>query len=169
MSERFMYLKTNDEITREMAVDATVIGILLYYAKELDFNKGKNFYYRLLNEYSYKDDKNITPNPDTEDAQTFCYYDATEISNAIDFIENDLIPSLQQMPDQKAKLIDIYGGIDGFIDEFESNKEFIELFFDYSQHYNNNIEYYIFILEEIKEIFQISLTNQEPYMIYYWK
>lgn len=168
MSERNMYLKTNDEITRKMALNATVIGILLYYAKELDFNKGKNFYHRLSNEFSYKDEKNITPNPDTEDAQLYCYYDATEISNAIDFIENDLIPSLQQMPDQKAHLIDIYGGIDGFIEEFESNKEFIELFFDYSQHYNNNIEYNIIILEEIKEIFQISLTNQEPYVMYYW-
>jgi hypothetical protein len=84
MSERFMYLNTNDEITLKIAIDVTAIGILLYYAKELDFNKGKNFYYRLSNEYSYKDDKNITPNPDTEDAQTYCYYDATEINDAID-------------------------------------------------------------------------------------
>jgi hypothetical protein len=32
------------------------------------------------------------------------------------------------MPDQSMSLIEIYGGIDGFIEEFESNKEFIDLF-----------------------------------------
>jgi hypothetical protein len=168
MSERFMYLKTNDEITLKLAIDVTAIGILLYYAKELDFNKGKNFYYRLLNEYSYKDDKNITPNPDTEDAQLYCYYDATEINDAIGFIENDLIPSLELIPDQSMSLVEIYGGIEGFIEEFESNKEFIDLFFPYDQCNTETIDGYLHILEEIKEIFKISFTNQEPYVMYYW-
>jgi len=165
---RKMYLKTNDEITLHLAIDVTAIGILLYYAKELDFNKGKNFYHRLSNEYDYKSDKNITPLIDTEDTQTFCYFDATEISNAIDFIENDLIPSLELIPDQSMSLVKLYGGIEGFIEEFESNKEYIELFFPYDQCYTETIDGYLYILENTKQIFQISLANQEPYMIFYW-
>jgi hypothetical protein len=168
MSERFMYIMTKDEETIEFTIDATAIGILLYYAKELDFNKGKNFYHRLSNEFSYKIDKNLTPTQNTEDTQLYCYYESTEISDAIDFIENDLIPSLEQMPNQKLALINIYGGIGGFIEEFELNKEYIDLYFPYDQCYDETIDGYIYLLQGIKDIFQISLTNQEPYVIYYW-
>ena len=138
--------------------------------------KGKNFYFRTLTELFYREEKNMPPpGPGSlydyldQLLNVYCYFDTTEIQNAINFITDDLIPSLitWNSANQGKPIVDKWGGYQAYKASYEANRDFIGIDPDFEEgELMFSALYFIRMLETIKSIFQQSLDINLPYGVY---
>jgi hypothetical protein len=157
-------------------------AVMMLWVQELDYTKGENLYLRTCTEFWYKQYKGIDiPGfniaTDSIPLDDFAYYNATEIQNAIDFITDDVLPSLDTF---KATYGDVpltekWGGVSAYEEYFDEHflrdpdigGVIMNPDFD-----PDEIEGYCHhammtrVFTELRAVLQDSLLAGEPYYIY---
>src|ERR1700743_558186 len=105
----------------DLTLDFGTDGLMLYYAKQLNYNKAKLFYESTLTEHQYRVKHNLYTSALT-DSDFDCHFDINAIQQVIAFIEDNIIPQLNK---EELDLLEKRGGKDGFYKIFEKDKEFI--------------------------------------------
>ncbi|MFT5724323.1 MAG: hypothetical protein ACI9JN_001442 [Bacteroidia bacterium] len=168
--------QTNYSVQRgKLHLDRFVL--LLIWARHIDSKKGEALYYRVISEYWYRHEKDLGP-PGPGSLRDYflkidhnCFYDAAEIQNAIHFITNDVIPSLEAYISKHGPvkyLVDEFGGGDNFYLYFEKNNGVIDLESDLdAEELRDSGRSMKMVFEEIREVLQDSLNTGHPYITFY--
>ncbi|WP_281233879.1 hypothetical protein [Flavobacterium gelatinilyticum] len=157
---RAIFFEYNDE---EIHFDLGTFALCMYYAVTLNSTKAKKLFDATLTEWAYRfnyelSEGNLTSN-DLE-----AHFVTSDILEAITFIENDLIPALNN---EKQDLLKQYKGISNFINLYDSTTPFLRFFGvfenDFSHSDGESLAHYMNLL---KTALQHSLSVNQPLIIY---
>jgi hypothetical protein len=134
--------------------------LMLYYAKQLNYEKAKLLYDATLSERYYRASYNIPLDGLADEDSS--HFNTNEISQVIDFIENELIPELKN---EEQDLIDKYGGRDGFHDKFNKDKGFLGMIIYDDEYYQSEPLNIAAVLNAIKSILSHAISIGQAYNV----
>jgi len=144
----------------DMTIDFGTYSLMVYYAKQLNYEKAKLLYDATLSEYYYRATYN-KPLDDLTDEYS-SHFNSDEIQQVIDFIENDLIPELNN---EKQDLIEKYGGREGFYDRFEKDEGFIRGFIYEDEWYYSDPLQISSLLDAFKSLLSHVIFINQAYRV----
>ncbi|WP_417942161.1 hypothetical protein [Flavobacterium sp. RS13.1] len=142
------------------------MSVLLYYAKSINDTLAGNFYYLLQKETVYKIRNNISIGNSNSFDDMHAYFNINEIQNCIQFINNQLVPAMQN---ETISMWEKYGGFEimkSLINNAPDNHWSHDLSINHD-YVPEDMEYYIDMVIEIKELLQESLNVSTPILISY--
>ncbi|WP_158728096.1 MULTISPECIES: hypothetical protein [unclassified Flavobacterium] len=142
------------------------MSVLLYYAKNINDTLAGNFHYLLQDETVYKIRNNISIGNLNSFDDRPAYFNINEIQNCIQFINNQLVPSMQN---ESVNMWEKYGGFEtmkNLINNAPNNQWSFDLNINHD-YVPEDMDYYIDMAIEIKELLQESLNLNTPIIISY--
>lgn len=153
------------------------LALLLMWAKHVDVKKGDELYFRLVTEYWYRHEKDVgPPGPGSlrdyyDQINSNCFYDVNEIRNSIQFLTNDVIPSIEAYIKKHGPvkyMVDQFGGAYNFETYFEDNKGVFDMEPDLNpDELLDGGRSMKTMVEELVDVFQDALTTGNSYIVYY--
>jgi len=142
------------------------LNVLFFYAKNINFNLGAKLYFLLEKEIVFRLNNHINIGNLNSFDDMPAHFDINHIQESIQFITNQIIPSLQN---ESLSMWNKYGGFDSL--KIEVNKEnrndwTSNLSIDH-EYVPEDIDYYIDMVVEIKELLHESLNQNTPIMVIY--
>lgn len=148
---------------KELIINWGSYALILYYATQLDQLKAKVLYDITITEYWYRIIYN-QPLEGWEKDNFAAHFNATKLSESIDFIQNTLIPALSL---ENQDLINKYGGEQSFYNLFNnSNIDFFEFIGITSHESYDDLSEIIFLLNLLSNTFQESIIKGKPFNRY---
>jgi hypothetical protein len=158
-TRKIIFCYEDDHIYREF--DFGTYVLMLYYAKQVNYEKAKLLYYATLPEYRYREIYKL-PTGLLTDEDFECHFDISEFKQVVAFIENDLIPELNN---EEHDLIEKYGGRDGFYNRFNKDSGFIQANI-YDEYYESDPLLIAGMLEILKELLSNAIFTNKPYEVF---
>jgi hypothetical protein len=139
-------------------------GLIMYYAKQLDLANGKRFFDSTLTEFYYKLNYNLDTGSLTDSDDT-ARYDGGELQQVINFIGNQLIPSINN---EQTNLLLKYGGEHNFLNFFYTNMEYLEAMdlLEGQEDYDDNPAQLAFRLNQFNSFLQYAFSQNRAYTIF---
>ncbi len=146
--------------SEEFAIDFGSYALTMYYAKQLNPVLGKFFFDATISEYHYRVNYEL-PRGNYSDEDNHAHFVLNDLQEVILFLENQLLPSLNN---ENINLIVQYGGINNFIELFYTSPEYLNYIgIDEDEYFEGDGPQLAFQLEDLKNLFQNSLLNGQPY------
>jgi len=148
---------------KELILDFGTYALLMYYAKQIDPIKGRKLINTTISEWSYRIENEI-PLVDITNDNYKVHFVISEINEVISFIESELINSLNS---ESKNLITKYGGNSNFVNLYETNPDYLKvLAFSDSEFFDGDPNQLIFLLNELKQFFQYTLSQNQAFRVY---
>lgn len=148
---------------KELILDFGTYALLMYYAKQIDPIKGRKLINTTISEWSYRIENEI-PLVDITNDNYEVHFVISEINEVISFIESELINSLNS---ESKNLITKYGGNSNFVNLYETNPDYLKvLAFSDSEFFDGDPNQLIFLLNELKQFFQYTLSQNQAFRVY---
>lgn len=159
---RSIFFECEDE-NYDFHIDIGTFAICMYYAVQLDAEKAKTVFDATLSEWAYRVDYDLPENNLTsEDIEA--HFVPSEILEAIVFLENELIPALNN---ETTDLLMQYGGISNFLDLYYSSIYYLRFYGVFRNEFfdgdGGSLAHYMNLL---KITLQYSLSINKPYIVY---
>ncbi|QQV01267.1 MULTISPECIES: hypothetical protein [Chryseobacterium] len=170
MSRRIYFELTGEtDWTKKINPDFGSIAALIFYANTLNISMGEKMIYACLSEASYRYEKDIPQGSYTSDNYS-AHYGVNEMQELISFINNQLIPSLQNESQNKDMIYDVYGGKFSFIDSYYNGPEYLGYLGinedDIVEGYTGYIPNMLQKVLELRDFYQRVKDLNQPYEIY---
>lgn len=146
-------------------IDFGSYALAMYYAKQLNREKGKKLFDATISEYWYRCYYDL-PRDNYTSENDEAHFVITDLEEVIAFMDNELLPALN---DESEDIINQYGGLDNFIELFYSNTNgtyLEEIGLYHHEYYESDGPALAFELEKIKDLFSHCLSLKEPYRVY---
>ncbi|KOS04788.1 hypothetical protein AM493_01060 [Flavobacterium akiainvivens] len=154
---RIILLELGDE---EIYFDFGTYGIMMFYAKQINSQKGKKLFDSLLSEYSYRVMYDL-PLGNITYHNYLAHFVVSEIQEVINFLNDDVIISLNN---ENLNLLDQYGGVHSFIDMYYLDAGYLEnLGLTSDEHFNGSISFLIQQFENLISFYEYALLSNETY------
>lgn len=157
---RAIFFEYNDE---DEHFDFGTFSLCMYYAAKLNPTKAKKLFEATISEWKYRAEYEL-PLENLASNNRETHFIPSEIQDTIVFLENDLIPTLNN---ETQDLLKQYGGKANFVNLYYNNVEFLKLngisedeCFDGSP---ENLAHY---MNRLKIALQYSLTENQPCLVY---
>jgi len=140
------------------------LSALLFYIKGINNNLAANLYFLLEKEIAYRLENHLDIGHLDAFNNMLAHFDSGDIEESIQSITNQVIPSLQN---ETLNIWEKYGGFDNLKHEINNGNDWsfnLSINHDYVP---EDIDYYIDMIIEIKELLQKSLNLNTPIMISY--
>lgn len=125
MSRRIYFEITEEtDWTQKIDPDLGSIAALIFYADNLNPVMGEKMMNSTLSEYNYRFEKNL-PRGNYTTYNSSAHYGPDHMEELIHFIDNQLIPALQNSLQHRDILIDMYGGIQNFLNLYYDGPEYL--------------------------------------------
>lgn len=148
---------------KELILDFGTYALLMYYAKQIDPIKGRKLINTTISEWSYRIENEI-PLADITNDNYEVHFVISEINEVISFIESELINSLNS---ESTNLITKYGGNSNFVSLYETSPDYLKvLAFSESEFFDGDPNQLIFLLNELKQFFQYTLSQNQAFRVY---
>jgi hypothetical protein len=158
---RVKYFELDDNIQQ---FNFGTYALLMYYAKQIDVVNSKLFFDATLTEFEYRIYYNLSIGDISDDDST-AHFDTIDLQNAIAFIENQLIPTLNG---ESQDLLVKYGGIDNFYNLFYADTGFlenIEIGTEAEEFYDTDPIQIVMMLNSLVVLFQSALSENTAYEV----
>jgi len=155
-----------DDWTNVTSIKFSQYYVLMYYSSLISETEGLKLMNASLSQQSYNYENGLPTN--TADEYK-AYSNSIELQIVVDFLNIEVIPSLQNEPQETDLIIDIYGGIDNFVSSYYTGAPYLKYF----NVFENEIEagytaYVPNILScaiKLRDFFQMALDQNETYNI----
>ncbi len=141
------------------------LGILLKYIRDIDVDKAILFHDLILTKHEYNEVHGIVEQESEED-RYLCHFDPVKLQECIDFFDNVLIPSLEQLTEP---LLNNYGGEEEFIENFDDlNNDIPNLIFSIwsGDAFNDSPDDLVnFYISSLKQLFARAILINQRYLI----
>jgi hypothetical protein len=156
--------KTFDFNGKTKTWDFGTYALLLYYAKQLDGRKGKQFFDATQSEYHYRIRNNISLVGITENDDVV-HFNVTDLNELIIFFDSILIPALAN---ETMDLIEKFGGRKKFCDLFESETGYLESIGldDDNEYFESDPENLILYMQSFILLLQEAIASDRPYEVW---
>lgn len=158
------------------------LAVILIYVQKIDEVKGKKIYHRLISEEEYRalnkleSPENGGPPYCSDRIDGYVYYDEEEYKECITFLEDEVIPSLDQLKeeDEYDSIPEAWGGYDEFRKYYDSHiyKNWyggptVFISNDDEELYSGGVIVRVVrTFRELVELLKESLEMKEPYSYY---
>lgn len=157
---RAIYFELDD---RNQHFDFGTYALLMYYAKSVNSRLAKKFLDSTFSEYEYRIIYDLSVDTLDEESRT-AHFIASEIQEIIEFLEQELIPSLEN---ESRNLFEKYGSKENFYELFYSNVEFLDpLGIYHDECYNDEPKGLIFLIKILIRFMQSALSLNIPYSVF---
>jgi hypothetical protein len=124
MSRRIYFEVTGEtDWTKKIDPDMGSVAVLIFYANNLNSIMGEKMVYSVLSESAYRFQKDLPESIYGSDNYS-AHYGVSEMQELINFINNQLLPSLQSQQQDKDVVYDVYGG-NSFIDLYYDGPDYL--------------------------------------------
>jgi len=140
--------------------DFGTYALAMYYVKQINASKGKKLLEATLSEAAYRFENEL-PSGGLDGLEDFeAHYVRSDLQEVIFFIENDLIPALNN---ETQNLLVKYGGRANFVDLYYTNPDYlIALGVDDDEFYMADPSSIAAFLLDLKDVFEYSLSVNKP-------
>jgi hypothetical protein len=139
-------------------------ALIMYYAKQLNPEKGKTMLNCTLSEFFYRVNYDL-PTEDLTYNDDNSHFVKDNIRQVIAFIDTELIPALNS---ESQDLILNYGGEKAFFDSFYTDMEYLEAIDIYlhNEVYEADPQFLANIMNHLREFLQYALKANRAYSVY---
>lgn len=157
---RAKYFIYDDE---EYHMDFGTFSLCMYYAAQLNVVKAKKLFDATMSEWKFRVEYELPKGGLTSDDEE-AHFVPLEIQEVITFLENDLIPALNN---EIQDLLDQYGGKSNFINLYYNNAEFLKFNgIDENEFFDSDGKTLADCMNYIKIILQYSFTANQSFITY---
>lgn len=140
--------------------------ILMYYASLISEIEGLKLMNASLTEESCNN-QNGLPVKNTDNNMAF--YVPNQLQDVINFLNNQVLPALQNEQEETDLVMDIYGGIDNFIDRWYSGAAYLKNFNVFEDEIEPEFSGYVPNIIDtavtVRDFFKSSINQNESYEI----
>lgn len=142
------------------------LNVFLFYAKNINNDLAAKLYFSLNKQITYNLHYHIHSGALNSFDDMPAYFDINYLEESIEFITNQVIPSLQN---ERSNMWEKHGGFDSLKNQINNgNKNDWNFNLSLKDEYvQENMVYYIDIAVEIKDLLQKSLIFNTPLMVIY--
>jgi hypothetical protein len=157
---RSIFFEYNEE---DEHFDFGAFSLCMYYATKLNSSKAKKLFEATISEWKFRVEHEL-PLENLESKNREAHFIASEIQDSIIFIENDLIPALNN---ETQDLLKQYGGKSNFIKLYYSSDDFLKFNgIDENEYFDGNAQNLVHYMNRLKIALQYSLTVNQPLIVY---
>lgn len=157
---RSIFFEYNNE---DEHFDFGTFSLCMYYAAKLNATKAKKLFESTISEWKYRVEYEIPLQNITSDDDE-AHFVPSEIQETILFLENDLIPNLNN---ETQNLIKQYGGETNFINLYYNNYDFLKFNgITENEYFDGDTKNLAHYMNRLKVALQHSLTVNQPLIIY---
>jgi hypothetical protein len=138
-------------------------ALCMYYASQLNTVKTKKLMEATISEWSFRVEYELPKGGLTSDDEE-AHFVSSEIQEVITFLENDLIPALNN---ETQDLLEQYDGKSNFINLYYNNAEFLKFNgISENEFFDSDGETLAHYMNRLKIILQYYLSENEPFITY---
>ncbi|MCD9575457.1 hypothetical protein [Flavobacterium soyae] len=157
---RSIFFEYNEE---DEHFDFGTFSLCMYYAAKLNPSKAKKLFEATISEWKYRVEYEL-PLENLESKNREVHFIPSEVQDSIIFLENDLIPALNN---ETQDLLKQYGGKSSFINMYYSSVDFLKFNgIDENEYFDGNGENLAHYMNRLKIALQYSLTVNQPLIVY---
>ncbi|GAA3734905.1 hypothetical protein GCM10022422_17270 [Flavobacterium ginsengisoli] len=143
--------------------DFGTFSLCMYYATLINSLKAKKLFEATISEWKYRVEYDLPEDNFTSD-DDIAHFQISEITEAIEFIEDILIPSLNN---ETKDILLKYGGKSNFVKLYYNNAGFLKFNgITENEFFETKGESLAYHMNRLKIILQYSLDFSQPFMVY---
>ncbi|MET3022117.1 hypothetical protein [Flavobacterium hydatis] len=140
------------------------LSVLLFYIKGINNDLATKLYFLLEKEIAFRLENHLNIGDLDAFNNMLAHFDAGDIEESIQLITNQVIPSLKN---ETLNIWEKYGGFDNLKDEVNNGNDWSFNLSINQEYVPEDIDYYIDMIIEIKELLQKSLNLNTPILVIY--
>lgn len=157
---RSIYFEYNN---KQEHISFGTFSLCMYYATQLNVTKAKKLLEATISEWSFRVEYELPKGGLTSDDEE-AHFDPLEIQEAITFLEDDLIPALNN---ETQDLLVQYGGKSSFVNLYYDGPNFLKFNgISENEFFDSDGETLSHYMNRLKIILQYSLSQNQPCIVY---
>lgn len=162
---RAKYFKLVEANELKLEIEFGTYVLMMYYIAQIDYQKALKLFQATLPEWEYKVE--YESDDGVFDSENYtCHFVPSEIQESIAFIDNQVIPALQN--EAYEDVLEKYGGKANFENIFDLNNTFLNILGAYDEDYDDSKYALRENFRRLKNVFQESLNRNIPFKTWVW-
>ncbi len=160
---KYFELAEANELVLEIEFGTYVL--MMYYIAQIDYQKALKLFHATISEWKYRVEYELDEGMYDSENYT-CHFVPSEIQESIAFIDNQVIPALQN--ETYEDVLVKYGGKANFENIYNDNNTFLIFLGAYDEVYEDSKYGMWGRFEKLRNVFQESLNRNIPFKTWVW-